>query len=157
MPERTRLHRLAEVLGLELSTVLRWRAAGLIRTEAPPRRGYGNATFLLRDQALELVALAMLRRHGVPLQRVRPVVRELLKSGKSGRDFLALGADGSTVLTDGKGDHLPLADPRTGQLQLFVTLDLRTLRTQAERLVKQLEREEQERMSARDANHHAAG
>lgn len=132
-------------MSIEVSTMLRWRASGLIRSETPPRRGRGNATLITREQALEAVALIMLRRAGAPMQQLAPLVRRMRREGKRGRDFLTLGADKRAALLDGLGPGVPLRDPHTGQMRLFAALDLRKLAPAIEGIVDRLAREESPR------------
>ena len=125
--QKIRLNTVCSALALEHVTVLRWVERGVIATVGKPKPGPGNATMLTRDQALELVAVAMLRRHGAPMQQVLPIVRKMRREGKHGRDFFKLGADPHVALQDGHGPGVPMRDPRTGQLQLFASLDLREI------------------------------
>jgi hypothetical protein len=132
------LHRLAEAMGLELTTALRWVRAGIIRCDSPPLRGKGNFTSLTREQATEALAIILLRRAGAPMQQLRPLVERLRREGKHGRAFLTLGADRRRVLLDGLGPGVPLRDPKTGQTRLFAALDLRELRPELERILDSL-------------------
>jgi hypothetical protein len=127
MQQKVRLETVARALALEHATALRWVNRGLVQTDEAPRSGKGNATRLTRDQALELIALAMLRRFGAPMQQIVPIVKKMRREGKHGRDFFKLGADPHVALQDGHGPGVPMRDPRTGQLQLFASLDLREL------------------------------
>jgi hypothetical protein len=133
-----RLSALAWAAGIESRTVARWAASGVIRG-TNRGRGRNRGIVFTRDEALEVCAVVILRAAGVPLQRLRGVIRELRASGKGGRDFLAVGANGRTVLLDGAGDTAPLRDPRSGQGFLPLVLDLRTMRATIERLVDELE------------------
>src|SRR5437867_3404289 len=98
-----RLHRLAEVIGLEVRTAQRWATEGVIRGKNLGR-GRGNGVVLNREQALEACAVMLLRRAGVPMQRIRQVVRKMQREGRRGKDFLAVGAAGHVLLLDGAGD-----------------------------------------------------
>jgi predicted site-specific integrase-resolvase len=150
-----KLCRLSEAAGLELRTVRRWCESGVIRS-TNRGVGRGNGFVLDREAATELLALWMLRRAGVPFQRLRATVKELRRAGKRGRDFLALGADGRMVLMDGSGDECPLRDTR-GQTVLFVRLDLRPMRQDIERIVSELESKKPLARVARAAIERRAG
>ena len=125
--QKIRLVTLTGALALGHMTALSWVARGLVNTVSKPKAGRDNATMLTRDQALELISIAMVRRYGAPLQQVAPIVKKMRREGKAGRDFFKLGADPRVALQDGHGPGVPMRDPRTGQLQLFATLDLRDL------------------------------
>jgi DNA-binding transcriptional MerR regulator len=144
-----RLSALAEAVRLEPRTVQRWLHEGLIRG-TNLGRGRFLGVRLSHDEALELLAVALLRRNGLPLSQVRIALRELRAQGKIGAGVFAAGRLGRRVLLDGAGDAAPLRE-LSGQGLLWVSFDLRTLRAQAERLVDTLKREEQERVSAREA------
>jgi hypothetical protein len=135
-----KLFALAQAAGVPLRTLERWTDSGLVRG-VNRGRGRGRGITLSREAATEALAFVVLRNAGVPLQRVRSVARGLRSAGKAGRDFLAVGADGRTVLLDGAGDGAPLRDPGTGQTYLGIVLDLRPMRAEIERLVEQLEGE----------------
>src|SRR2546425_475542 len=92
-----RLKRLAEVIGLDVRTAQRWAAEGAIRG-TNLGRGRGNGVVLDREQALEACAVMLLRRAGVPMQRIRETVRQMRREGRAGRDFLAVGSAGRAVL-----------------------------------------------------------
>jgi hypothetical protein len=103
-------------------------------------RGRGRGVMLTRAQAREVLALIVLRRAGVPMQRLKPEARKLRAAGG---DFLCVGADGKTVLLDGQGDGAPLRDPATGQTYLGgAVLDLRPMRAEIERVLDRLEARE---------------
>jgi len=144
--QNIRLSRLAEAAGIKPRTVARWAEDGIIRGRNLGR-GRDRGIRFTREQAIEVCAVLLLRRAGVPLQRLRATVRTLQSGGKHGQDFLAVGASGRTVLLDGRGDSFPLADS-TGQTFLPLVLDLRTMRGRIERLVERLEQEEVERSNA---------
>jgi hypothetical protein len=127
-----RLTTLARALGLEKMTILRWIHRGIAQCDAPTRCGRAYPTMLTRDQALEVLALSMLRRFGAPMQQLVPIVKKMRREGKHGRDFFKLGADPHVALQDGHGPGVPMRDPRTGQLQLFASLDLREIAAQLE-------------------------
>ena len=140
MPDSIRLHDLARVAQADPRTLGRWSAAGTL-SATNRGRGPGNGITFSRAQALEALAVLTLRRAGVPLQRLRPLVRELRRRGWTGADFLQVGAHGRVALVDGDGGGVPLRDPRTGQYHLALVIDLRALRAQAEQLVDQLAHE----------------
>ena len=135
-----RLSRLAEAAGIKPGKVTRWAAAGIVRGRNLGR-GCDRGIRFTRGEAIEVCAVLLLRRAGVPLQRLRATARTLQSGGKRGRDLLAVGASGRTVLLDRRGDSFPLADS-TGQTFLPLVLDLRMMRTEIERLVDRLEDEE---------------
>ena len=112
------------------ATLERWQAAGILRG-INLGKGPGNGIVFSRDEAIEAFAVASLRRAGVPLQRLRPLVDELRRRGWKGHDFLQVGAHGRTALVDGEGAGVPLRDAH-GQLHLALVLDLRAMREQAE-------------------------
>lgn len=133
-----RLDALARRLGMDPNTAAAWRKRGMIES-TNLGRGRGRGAFLSREQAIEVVALAMLRRAGVPSIRLAEVVRALRVRGKHGADFLALGSFGKTILLDGVAPTAPLADPRTGQAYLGIVLDLRPMRETIDRVIRELE------------------
>src|SRR5258706_8798434 len=128
---------LARAAGIDQGTANRWASTGLVRTRNTGR-GNGHGNMIARAAAIEFLALASLRRAGVPLAELRRIARRLRQEGREGPAFLALGADGRTVLLDGAGDDAPLRTAG-GQGVLFAHLDLRRLRTDIVRLVDQLE------------------
>lgn len=141
------LAELTRAIGVDQGTANRWAAEGIITTRNTGRgRGHGNS--LTRGAALEFCALAALRRAGVPLGDLRRIAQRLRQEGRDGPAFLALGADGRTLLLDGAGDDVPLRDV-TGQGQLFAHLDLRRLRDDITRLVNQLESPTRQESDAR--------
>lgn len=138
-----KLRALAEAAGVDPTAIWRWSKAGLVHGK---QRGVGrgNGLHLSREQAIEALAVAVLRRTGVPMQRIAPVVRELYGKGKRGAKLLALGVAGRTVLVDGAGDSVPLRDKR-GQYFLPLFLDLRRTRGDIEKIVDELLKQEQEK------------
>ena len=135
------LHELAAVLGLNHGTLLRWRELGIIETATRPHRGRGRATWLTRDMAREVFALALARRGGAPMQQLAVIARRLRRERKHGRAFYSLGANRRAALLDGFGPGAPLHDPRTRQTVLFAAVDLRDLAPVIEAELDRLERE----------------
>jgi hypothetical protein len=135
-----RLRKLAKVIGLDVRTAQRWASDGIIRGRNLGR-GRGNGVVLNREQAVEACAVMLLRRAGISMQRIRGVVREMQHEGRTGNDFLAVGAAGRVLLLDGAGEAFPLRDPKTRQTFLPFVFDLRRMRDGIEHVLDELERE----------------
>ena len=136
-----RLSELARAVRFERRTLERWADTGILRG-TNLGRGRNRGIFLSRDQAIEAFAVVLLRRAGVPMQRLGPEVLRWRRQGKHGRDFLAAGAAGRNVLLDGDGAAFPLRDPKTGQGFLPMFPDLRTISPEILRAVTELEKKE---------------
>jgi DNA-binding transcriptional MerR regulator len=142
--ETIRLAALAEAVGFDRHAAQRWLRSGLIRGENLGRGGFRGVRFT-HDEALEVVAIALLRRAGLPLQQIRPAVLDLRAKGKTGRDVFTVGTLGKRALRDGKGDTFPLQEAYGQGVLPLLAFDLRPLRAESERLVRQLAAEELER------------
>lgn len=136
---KLRLDRLADLLGVHRQRAFRFHAAGLIGGENYGRGRGRGVLFRSRDEARCAVAVLLLARL-LPAKRAKRAIGRALDVGC---DVLTLGigANGVDVLSNGQGDHLPLVDA-AGQGMLFVSLDLRRMRAEIERIVDRLAHED---------------
>ena len=130
---------LAEAIGASYFTLRRWVLRGL--AQATIRRSnaaeYKQVKVAI-EGAIELAVIHRLRRVEVPLQRIRPAIKELRLRGINGPRWLALSAVGRDVVLCDGGDLERVAD---GQRFLHL-LDVAEIRATVRKIMARKERRE---------------